>query len=580
MRFLQPETLVSFWSTHITYRLGRSYTVLAMLLFLCLPTLPGCSLNSVGLDRFISPDSSSTTTADSDIGDAEADPELVEIDDLMCQDEELLALSNTGIWNTPAPQVSQQPYTAVTYDLPIVQNKQVSMYLELFQKSQRRQFKRWLSRLPIYQSLVLEELEKAGLPRDLTFLAMIESGFNPRAKSRSRAVGLWQFMRGTGRQYHLKIDKYVDERRDATKSTKAAVAYLSDLHREFGDWYLAVAAYNAGPGKIRYGLRKYKVDNFWDLASKRYLSLETKRYVPKLIATMLIAKNPDQYGFTGIKAQKPLSYETIKVGPGMNLQAIAMVSSSDLKTIKRLNLELRQNRTPLNIESYEVKIPEATADLAQKNMRRLHSIVSTGYRSHRVRRGDTLTSVCKRYNINRTTLLKVNNLRSAQLVAGKTLRIPYNRVSYRLLPEGKADAMAAYKDSLVLHKVVRGDSLSKISRQYQVPTELIVAWNGLKSKHSIRAGQQLALYIDHGGKHSKATAEKHPFPGTDILFAEKKKRFPAEEEDLFYWYRVRNGDSLWTISRKFSASPDDLKKWNNLKSNLIHPGNKLKVKKG
>lgn len=511
------------------------------------------------------------------------DLELEDIELKMCLDEELVALSKTGIWNEPPSPVSVQPADNIIFDFPIIRNKQVEMYLHLFQNGQRKQFARWLSRSTTYLDMIEEELAEADLPLDLVYLAMIESGFNQLARSRSKAVGLWQFMHGTGKQYHLDIDKYVDERRDAQKSTKAAVSYLSDLYKEFNDWHLAVAAYNGGPGKIRYGLKKFKVDNFWELASKKYLSLETKRYVPKLIAALIIAKEPEKYGFTDIEYTKPLQYDSINVGPGVSLEAIAMISGSSIKEIKRLNHELRQNMTPANRAGYQVNIPVATAEIARNNFSRLHSIVSTGYKTHSIRKGDTLTKICKLYGVNKTTLLKVNNLRSNNLVSGQNLRIPFSTIKYKILPEGSTGAMAAYKDNLVLHMIKPGETLSRISNEYNVPVEMIVAWNGLKNSHSIRSGQQLALYID-SGSHVQVTqitdssgklAKNHIF----TLSADRKKRHVSPAEEMFQWYNVQDGDSLWGISRKFSASTSDIKKWNNLKSNLIHPGSKLKLKK-
>jgi membrane-bound lytic murein transglycosylase D len=388
-------------------------------------------------------------------------------------------------------------------------------------------------------------------------------------------------MKGTGKQYHLRIDRYVDERRNAEKSTKAAVAYLTDLYKEFGDWHLAVAAYNGGPGKIRNGLKRHKVDNFWDLASRKYLRIETKRYVPKLIAALLIAKNPEKYGFNNIKYQTPLQYDTLTVGPGMNLNAIAMISNSNTKVIKQLNRELRQNRTPLNVTSYEVKIPQSTAVIAQKNLSRLHSIVSTGYKTHRIRKGDTLTKICSKYGVNKTTILKVNNLHSSKLSYGTNLRIPYSTITYQLLPEGSEGAMAAYRDSLILHRIKPGDTISKIARLYRVPPAMIVEWNGLKNAHSIRAGQQLALYIDRGSKTSREIAKTTHSRSTShlLVLRAKKMKIKGLSSEPFQWYNVRSGDSLWTISRKFRATTADIKKWNNLKSNLIHPGSKLRLKK-
>lgn len=511
------------------------------------------------------------------------DLDLEEIEPKICLDEELLALGRTGIWNKGPSPVSVQPVSDTIYDFPVVVNKQVEMYLNLFQTRQRKQFGEWLAKSGYYREMVENELEAAGLPKDLLYLSMIESGFNQVAFSRAKAVGLWQFMRGTGKQYNLRIDKYVDERRDALKSTKAAVAYLGELYREFGDWHLAVAAYNGGPGKIRGGLQKYNVDNFWDLASKSYLQLETKRYVPKLIATLIIARQPEKFGFFDIHYKEPMRYDTIDVGPGLSLEALALISGSSSKAIKQLNLELRQTKTPPNQEQYSVNIPYGSGALAQKNISRLHSIVSTGYKSHKIRKGESLSMICSRYGINKTTVLKVNNLRTGKLVAGTNLRIPYNTVTYRLLPEGSG-AMAAYRDSLVLHRIKPGDTVSRIAKKYNVPPDMVVAWNGLKSVHSIRAGQQLALYIDHPQLQSpvadtRGSGKTFTTASATALPTKRVKQRPRSADGSFQWYSVKNGDSLWTISRKFSASTDDIKRWNNLKSNLIHPGVVLKLKK-
>ena len=431
--------------------------------------------------------------------------------------------------------------------------------------------------------MIEKELEEAGLPKDLLYLAMIESGYNQLACSSAKAVGLWQFMQPTGKQYNLRVDKYVDERRDPLKSTKAAVTYLSDLYQEFDDWYLAVAAYNSGPGTIRNGLKKHNVDNFWDLAGKEYLSLETKRYVPKLIAALLIAKTPEKYGFTNITYDEPLRSDTITVGPGMSLDAIALISNSTPKKIQQLNQELRLGKTPLNTEQYEVKIPEATADIASQNLSRLHSVVSVGYKTHKVGKADTLTKISKKYNVNKTTLLKVNDLHSSKLAHGANLRIPYNTVTYRLLPQGSSGANVAYRNSLVLHKIKRGETISKIADLYHVPPQMIVEWNGLKNVHSIRAGQQLALYIDHAGnkKDRKSVASLASTKTIRLVApkALKNLRQQPGSDSPYERYSVQNGDSLWTISRKFSASTAEIKKWNNLTSDLIQPGSILKLKK-
>lgn len=513
-------------------------------------------------------------------------PEPVEDEITIAQ--ELDALQQTGSWTE---KVVDSPATAEEdeYDFPVVINKQVNMYLDLFQNKQRKHFTRWLTRSTTYIPLIHQELEKAGLPKDLAYLAMIESGFNQRAYSRAKAVGMWQFMYGTGRDYKLHVDNYIDERRDAVKSTRAAINYLGDLYCQFNDWHLAVAAYNGGPGKIGNGLKKYNTNDFWELAEKKYLHLETKRYVPKLIAAIIIAKNPEKYGFTDIAYEKPLAYDTLEVGPGLSVNALALVSGCSEKEIRLLNQELKTDRTPLNQKKYHVKIPKDSYSQAVANMDRLHSVVRTGYKTHIIAKNDTLTAICNTYKINKTTLLKVNNLRSGKLQQGQHLRIPYSIVEYQLLPEN-GSALAQSRDSLILHTIKTGETLSKIATQYGVPEQMIVAWNGLESAHRIRAGNQLALFIVDDTTVIAQTAEQikpdnnRPSTtgtGSQIVLADIKKKSPQQKTAKpapFNWYQVRRGDTLWNISRRFNTSPQEIKQLNNLKTNLIHPGNKLKLK--
>jgi len=471
-------------------------------------------------------------------------------------------------------------------------HRKVQAYLDIFQYRQKKTFGRWLARSGKYVPMFQKELRDAGLPEDLAYLAMIESGFNQRAYSRARAVGLWQFMKATGKMYNLRIDRYVDERRHAEKSTKAAVAFLSDLYANFGDWHLAVAGYNAGGGKIGKGLKRYKCNDFWSLAEHKYLRLETKRYVPKLIAAIIIAKNPEKYGFDNIVYETPLDYDTIRVGPGLSLDAVALLSGSNPKDIKSLNRELTSGRTPLNKKHYDVQIPVGTKALASANLPRLHRVATTGYGTHIIKKGDSISAICKRYNINKTTLLKINNLRSSKLIAGKHLRIPQGKVRYRLLGEGEETRLAG--SDLILHKIKPGETISKIADRYNVPSDLIITWNGLENAHKIRAGQQLALYIEESGANvtvlSKATIStqirKTKIAANSnnnglIVLAEQKKSLSQESkkqtETQISWYRVQRGASLWAIAKKFNLSTRQLKTWNNLKSNHIKPGIKLKI---
>lgn len=561
--------------------------------------LSGCIANQT---RLAMPEFQGTTEEQEIQQADDPDLQLVTPEPETALDQELVALSETGQWGekTSVPESTEKNLSVPLYDFPIVMNKQVEMYLNLFQGKQRRHFQKWLARSGKYAPLMESELSKAGLPKDLIFLSMIESGYNQRAYSRARAVGLWQFMRATGRQYNLTVDNYVDERRDAEKSTKAAVAFLNDLYTEFGDWHLAVAAYNAGPGKIRNGLKRYKVDNFWDLAKHNYLKLETKRYVPKLIAAIILSRDADRYGFNNVDYAEPLAYDTLDVPSGMSLDAIAIASGTETKLIKELNQELHKAKTPANRSSYAVKIPAGTKALASNNMNRLHSYVSTGYKTHTIKKGESVASICRKYDINTTTLLKVNNLRSAQLKKGTNLRIPYSTVKYQLLPTGSDQQLAQYKENLILHRIAKGETISKIAKKYCVPKEMIVSWNGLPSVHKIRAGQQLALYIENNGTPrgdiqknrilattgkllaaAPDTSQVSPVTSSLPTLTASKKTAPKESpaKAVYSWYKVRNGDSLWTISRRFNTSATEIRQLNNLKSNLIQPGSRLKVKK-
>ncbi|MFN2355075.1 MAG: LysM peptidoglycan-binding domain-containing protein [Desulfopila sp.] len=513
-------------------------------------------------------------------------PQPVEAE--QCIAEELDALEKAGPWEKPEARPIQQKEPK--YDFPVVMNKQVEMYLELFQNRQKTFFERWLARSTKYKDLIHSELEQAGLPRDLLYLAMIESGFNQRARSYASATGMWQFMKGTGKDYNLNVDRYIDERRNAVKSTKAAVDYLADLYNQFNDWHLAVAAYNGGPGTIRNGLKKYNVTTFWELAEKRYLRLETKRYVPKLIAAILIAKNPQKYGFDNIRYAERLQFDTLDVGPGFSLDALALVCDSSKKDIRLLNQELKTGKTPLNQKKYTVNIPKNSRETAQQNLSRLHSVVKTGYKTHIAKSNESLSSICRKYNINTTTLLKVNNLRDNKLRNGQRLRIPYSTVDYMLVAENGA-SVAGFQDNLILHTIKSGETVSTIARQYSVPQQLIVSWNGLESVHKIRAGQQIALYVVNEGQNISAsgTTDQKVASATSraksagksnviVLAGSNKKQAAAKSSSDMSWYDVKTGDSLWTISRRFNTSPKKIKRWNNLTSDLIHPGSKLKLR--
>lgn len=430
--------------------------------------------------------------------------------------EELEALNRPGAWEYGLSShekysLEQAGIDPSKYDFPIALNKQVLYYLELFQGKQRNYFTQWLARSTAYRPYIEAELKKAGLPRDLVFLAMIESGYNPSAYSPADACGLWQFLEGTGRDHGLKVDAWVDERREPEKATKAAIRYLSRLHAQFDDWYLAVAAYNAGEGRIDNAITTYNTKDFWEIAASEGIFLETKRYVPKLIAAIIIGRDPEKYGFTDVNYQEPRQYETIKVPGGVDLEAVAVTANTSAKHLRSLNNELRKNQTPPKTE-YTLRVPVGAKDLVAANLDKLRPVTRTMYATHTVKKGETLTAICNLYNINKTTLLKANNLRTAQLKNGLRLQIPTTSTKYVLLKEGeqpeelagrvekmekaaKTESTEKNSTEVVRHQLKTGETVASVAKQYQVSVSDILLWNKLANQGKVKKGQQLVIQI-------------------------------------------------------------------------------------
>ena len=350
--------------------------------------------------------------------------------------EEIAALEKMGHWGEPV-SIADAVIKGKSYDFPVVHNRQVQFYLDLFQGKQRESFGRWLARSSKYVPTLEKELAKAGLPRDLAYLAMIESGYNPSAVSRVGAGGLWQFMPRTGRAFNLTINSWVDERREPEKATKAAIRYLTKLYRMFGDWHLAVAAYNTGEGNIQNAMRRHGLNNFWQLAEAGALYTETKFYVPKLIAAIIIARNPAAYGFRNISYQKAPRYEVVQVPGGTDLNAVAEITGTSLKHLRGLNNELLRNRTPPQ-DRYALRVPVGGRALIAANLKRVQErqaelaaarqaatpSADGAYMVHVVQEGETLHAVSRRYQVSLTELLRANRLHVSQLQTGQRLNIP------------------------------------------------------------------------------------------------------------------------------------------------------------
>jgi membrane-bound lytic murein transglycosylase D len=286
----------------------------------------------------------------------------------------------------------------------------VEGFILYFQTVIREKFSNWLAQSSKYTPLMRSVLQENGLPEDLVYLSLIESGFNPYAYSRSKAVGLWQFIAPTGKRYGLKVNAWVDERRDPEKSTLAAALYLRDLYDLFECWYLAAAGYNAGEGKIARGMKRYRTEDFWELTKHRFLKRETKDYVPQMIAAALIAKNPEGYGFENIEYEEPLCYDKVKVPEATDLRSVAKACEVSVEDLRDLNPELLRVYTPPNVSDYEMKIPCGKKGIFLANFETLQQARGLQFKTHVTRRGETPRSIANLYRIELTSLLEANNL--------------------------------------------------------------------------------------------------------------------------------------------------------------------------
>lgn len=386
--------------------------------------------------------------------------------------------------------------------IPLVENNWVLLEIKSFQTTERKFFEEAYRCSGLYRPMIVEEFKKAGLPVELSWLPLIESSFKPRALSRARALGLWQFIASTGYRYGLKRDRFVDERMDPVKSTRAAIKYLSELHDFFGDWTTAIAAYNCGELRVQNVIRAQKIDyldNFWDLFTN--LPYETARYVPRFIATLLIIENPEKYGFNLPEPEPALTCETVTVSKPVKLSVIASKLGLDQNLLIQLNPELRHDSTP-NYE-YQLRVPQGYAEQTLASLNEVPNWIppEAVFGWHIVKKGETLGLIARRYRTTVQAIVRLNNLRSATLIyPGQKIKIPGR--AQGLTPaedEGSPSSVAANQDNpsgkTITYVVKPGDTLFKISRSFGISMEKIKNDNHLESDN-LNPGQKLIIRLN------------------------------------------------------------------------------------
>jgi membrane-bound lytic murein transglycosylase D len=379
------------------------------------------------------------------------------------------------------------------YQIPMILNDSVENHLEYFKTRGRDIFQKWLNRSALYIPVMRDIFREKNLPEDLVYVAMIESGFNPYAVSWADAVGPWQFMTHTGKLYGLRIDWWVDERKDPVKSTNAAADHLKDLHNLFGSWPLALASYNAGAGKVQRALLRTRSEDFWDLKASRYIRRETKNYIPKYMAATIIAKNPEAYGFT-VPPLEPLEFDEIVVTQSTDLRLIARCAGTTFECIKELNPELKRWATPPDDTHYVLRIPKGTREAFVTAFAAVPEDQKVRWERHLVSKGETLAGIAEQYNTSSQAILEANRLKNGRPIPGRHILVPLgsNGTAPQDLTDWTPEQLG--KRQQILYRVRRGDSLSKIARKHDVSVADIREWNnGIRS---IRAGQKIRLIVD------------------------------------------------------------------------------------
>ena len=375
--------------------------------------------------------------------------------------------------------------------VPLVRTKQVDQYINYFQTKGRKQFQIWLDRYAKYKDLILPILAEHEMPEGLINLAMIESGLNPKAYSKAKASGMWQFIYSTGKTYGLNRDWYKDERRDPEKATHAACLYLKDLYKQFDNWYLALAAYNCGSGRVSRASRIHQTYDFWQMHS---LPRETRNYIPYFLSAAIIARNPEAYGFKIPKNVEPFQYETITLEKSADIAVLARVAGLKPDVLRTYNPELRQSATPTE-SGYSLKLPIGKKEdfIRSWNAIPEEERFAPQFVVHRVRYGESLWTISKKYNVSIHDLASVNKIRNRNKVrVGQKLNVPLK--GGRVWGNGENGGPPGH--SKRVYKVRRGDTLGQIAENFGTRASKIRRWNNMKyGSHLIHPGQKLVIWV-------------------------------------------------------------------------------------
>jgi membrane-bound lytic murein transglycosylase D len=448
-------------------------------------------------------------------------------------------------------------YAGLQFDIPFVVNDKVIAWVDFFTNRHRDKFLPGLIRSGLYLPMIQRIFEEQGLPKDLAYMAHVESAYKVNAFSRAKAKGIFQFIAGTGRRYGLRIDNWVDERSDPEKATRAAAAYLKDLYAMFGDWYLALAAYNAGEGKIQRTLERTGQTDFWSLTSKRVLRNETVNYVPAILAATLISKDPRRFGFE-FEPEPPLTYDTALVEGAVHLKVLARCAGTDIETMQRLNPALRRRQTPPGIT--EVRVPPGTGTVMLASLADVPSTERMAAERHVVENGETLGGVARRYGVRPSAIQKANHMgKRTTLRPGELLLVPGETSA---VADARGGESAKRSSGATIYRVRSGDTLSTVARRYGSTPAAIASASGIRQDRTLHVGDRLTIPGASGARAAARSAAP--------------KRRPSDPARVVH--TVRRGETLSRIADRYQVTVDRICALNDLSPNVtIYPGLKLTI---